>query len=331
MTKEIDPALATALSGLPDDFSGFDRVFETKIRPDLASMEAGRQKAAAKAKHGHFYGGAIALVGIAASLLVTREPALAIFSGIAGFITSAAMGNGLRKIGKHAKTMMVVPVAREFGLTFSEHPGAQHSIRDFLEARLLSRWDRSSFEDKITGQRNGVEFEFFESHLEQRRTTRDSKGRTQTRWVTVFRGQCMRFQFHKQFHGRTLVARDAGLFNSFGGGSGMKIAKLEDPTFEKAFSVYTTDQVESRYILTPDFMQRLVDLEKTFHGGRLRCAFVEGEILIAVESGDLFEPGSLFTPLDNPERIRELLDDFASVFHLIDAASEPRHEGRTVS
>ena len=324
---EVDPAISKALEGLPEDFQSFDRVFADKLRPELAQMEEGRITAAKKAKQGYFIGGVIGVLGVFSGLVATDEILFTIIGVMAGFITSVVMGGGLRKIGKQAKAMMVVPVAREFGLSFLEHPGQQEGIYDFRNANLVSRWDRSNFEDKITGQRKGVDFEFFEAHLEQRRTTRDSKGRTQTRWVTVFRGQCMRFDFHKTFHGRTLVARDAGIFNNLGGGSGMKIAKLEDPVFEKAFSVYTTDQVESRYILTPDFMQRIVELEQTFHGGKLRCAFIGGEMLIAVESGDLFEPGSLFTPLDNPERIRELLNDFASVFHLIDATSPPREEG----
>jgi len=47
-------------------------------------------------------------------------------------------------------------------------------------------------------------------------------------------------------------------------------------------------------------------------------------MFVAVEGGDLFEPGSMFTPFDNPERIRELLDDFAVVFNLIDTVSRSR-------
>lgn len=319
---DIDPEIANALDGLPADFSEMGKIFENELRPKLMEMEGRRQSAARKAKQGYWYGGAVALIGALIAVFLAGEPFFAIFAVMAGVGTSMVMGSDLRKIGKQAKSILVVPIATEFGLTFTEAPGEQFGIRDFHDSRLLPSWDRSNYEDKITGQRNGVDFEFYEAHLEQRRTTRDSKGRTQTRWVTVFRGQCLRFQFHKEFFGRTLVARDAGFFDRFSGGSGMQLAKLEDPVFEKAFSVFTTDQVESRFILTPDIMQRLVDLENTFRGGRLRCAFVDSEILIAVENGDMFEPGSLFTPLDNPDRIRELLDDFAAVFHLIDATSE---------
>lgn len=320
----IDPAIRSALAGLPDDFAGFARVFEERIRPTLRAREADRAAAADKAIKGRWYGIGAGIVIAALALLVFRTPPLAVLGIMAGAGTMGVMGNDLRRIGREAKTLMVVPVAREFGLSFQERPGQQQTIRDFRHMGLVSGWDRSNFEDRLTGKRKQVDFEFFEAHLEQKRTTRDSKGRTRTTWVTVFRGQCFRFNFHKEFMGRTLVARDAGWFNSFGGRGDMKLAKLEDPVFEKAFSVYTTDQVESRYLLTPDLMQRLVDLEKTFHGGRMRCAFVGGEIFIAVESGDLFEPGTMFNPLDNPERIRELLDDFAAVFHMIDEVSDQR-------
>ena len=70
-------------------------------------------------------------------------------------------------------------------------------------------------------------------------------------------------------------------------------------------------------------MQRVIELETVFRGGQLRCALQNDELLIALEGGDLFEPGSMFTPLDNPERVRELLDDFAAIFNIIDCFADP--------
>lgn len=320
--QDIDPAVKRALDGLPDDFRSFERLFADKLLPSLASMEVDRARAAPKAKQGHIIGGLVGVLG-GLSVYLLGLPILAFICVLVGIGISAFMSADLRDLETKTKSLMVLPVAREFGLEYIESPGDQISIHDFRQAGLLPNWDREGYEDRLTGEREGIGFEFFEAHLEQRRTTTDSRGQTKTRWVTVFRGQCLRFRFHKRFYGRTLVARDKGFFNRFGGGSGLQLAKLEDPVFEKAFSVYTTDQVESRYLLTPDFMQRLVDLEETFRGGKLRCAFVDDEILVAVEGGDLFEPGSLFTPLDNPDRIRELLNDFAAVFHLIDSISPP--------
>ncbi|MEL7129562.1 MAG: DUF3137 domain-containing protein [Pseudomonadota bacterium] len=317
----IDPAILEAMAGLPDEFSKFDRIYQNEIRPALLAREGDRVKAAEKAKLWMWLaviiGAAIALAGFT----LFGMPQLAFLGLIAGGGAYAYGRADLDKIGREAKSLLVLPVAAAFSLRFLEAIGQPASFTRFRSNRLVPSWDRANFEDELTGERSGVAFEFFEAHLEERRRTTDSRGRSRTKWVTVFRGQCLRFQLKKRFHGRTLVTRDAGIFNRFGERDGLKRARLEDPKFEKLFEVYTTDQVESRYLLTPDLMQHLVELEDTFHGGKLRCAFEEGDLLIAIEGTDLFEPGSLFTPLDNPERVRELLDDFAAVFHIVDSLS----------
>ncbi|MEO0883631.1 MAG: DUF3137 domain-containing protein [Pseudomonadota bacterium] len=322
--EDLDAKVLDAMSGLPSDFSSFPKIYRDSILPALMSRERDRVAAAKEARTGWLSGGVGGILGAAIGFGVANAPLLGILAIIGGAGWAVYRTAALRQIGKEAKTLLVQPVAQEFGLVFDEHPGEQGTVYDFRRAKLLPNWDRSGFEDRLTGKRGEVDFEFFEAHLEEKRTTRDSNGRTRTRWVTVFQGQCIRFDFHKTFYGETLVARDSGIFNRFGGGGDMKRAKLEDPTFEKAFEVYTTDQVEARFLLTPDFMQKLVDLEEAFHGNKLRCAFVGGEMFIALEGGDLFEPGSMFKRLDDPNRIRELLDDFAAVFHLIDTVSANR-------
>ena len=315
-----------AMAGLPSDFSDFPRIFQDDIRPSLLASEASRLKAADRARQATWIGGLIGIGGVLLSLLALKVPQLAIVSGIAGMGIAGAGRAPLSRIGKEAKTLIVEPIARHLALDFVPKPGPVDSIYDHNRVGLVPGWDRDAYEDHILGNRNGIDFEFFEAHLEEKRTTRDSNGRTQTRWVTVFRGQCIRFDFHKRFFGHTLITRDAGFFNFLGKVSmgELERARLESPKFEKAFEVYTSDQVEARFLLTPDMMQRLIDLEDTFHGRGLRCAFEGGEMFIAVEGADLFEPGSMFTPLDNPARTRELLNDFAAVFHLIDEVNRGR-------
>lgn len=322
-TTDIDPLILQALRGLPKDFADFPRIYQDELRPALQAREVERQAAAKSSIRWSWIGGAIAVIGAILGFTAVRVPQLAIVAGVIGFAIHGAGRGPLNRIGRQAKSLIVEPVAARFGMLFDPEPGPQNSIVDVHEAGLLPNWDRAAYEDRLTGARNGVDFEFFEAHLEQRRRTTDSRGRTRTRWVTVFNGQCLRFQFHKQFDGRTLVLRDAGFLNRFRGGGALERIKLESNVFEKAFEVYGSDQVEARFILTPDLMQRLINLEKVFHGGKLRCAFQDGELLIALEGGDLFEPGSLFTPLDNPERVRELLDDFAAIFNLIDSFADP--------
>jgi hypothetical protein len=332
-SSPVDPEISAALAGLPEGFSHFGQVFQDEIRPALQAREGDRLAAVGKARQARYVGGGIGVIGVLVGLFVAKMPFVAFVAAIVGFGYVWWGSRDITQLAKEAKTLLVTPVARQFELSFNADPGQVDAIHRHREIGLVPSWDRASYEDLVTGARKGVEFELFEAHLEERRQTTDSKGRSRTHWVTVFKGQCLRFEFDKVFYGRTLVTRDAGFFNRFGGGKGMQRASLEDPVFEKIFEVYTTDQVESRYLLTPDLMQKLVDMEEAFHGGKLKCCFDGGDMFVTLQGGNLFEPGTMFKRLDDPDRVRELLSDFAAVFNIIDSvvanrrAQDPRAGG----
>jgi hypothetical protein len=65
-------------------------------------------------------------------------------------------------------------------------------------------------------------------------------------------------------------------------------------------------------------MERLIELEKALHGKKIRCGFENGDLLIAVEGGNLFEPGDLFKPLVDPERARRIVNEVSGVFRVMD-------------
>lgn len=318
-TGSIDPEVLQALRAAPAEFQGLEQNYVTRMLPNLRERETARQHAADQAIKGRYGGIGVAVVAVLLGLLTGNLVILSVIGVLAGLLIFYAMGRELSKIGREISSQMVTPIAQLFGLHYTEECGDQPLVQDMHALKLLPRWDRASFEDRLEGKRNGVDFEFFEAHLERKHRRTDSKGRTRTEWVTVFDGQCLRINFHKTFYGTTLVLRDGGIFNKLGGLSGTKRVRLEDPVFEKAFEVYSTDQVESRFLLTPDVMQKLVELETDFRGGKLRCGFSQGQLLIAVEGADLFEPVSMFTSLLSPERIRRLIDDFSAVFRLADS------------
>ena len=330
---DIDPAILQAMDGLADEFAGFASVYQNEIQPALQAREQDREAAVRKARTYRYVGIGLGLAVALVGFIGFKSPIGPFLGVVLGFGLVTWGGQDLKKFTREAKELIVQPVVRELGMNFQPEPGEVASILEHKKVGVVPGWDRASYEDRLTGVRDNVEFELFEAHLEEKRQSTDSKGRTTTTWVTVFKGQCLRFHFDKTFYGKTLVTRDAGFFNRFGGGNGMQRASLEDPEFEKIFEVYTTDQVESRYLLTPDLMQELVDLEKTFHGGKLKCCFFGGELFITLQGGNLFEPGSMFTPLDSPDRLRELLEDFAAVFHIIDVtnANRRRRNGQGVS
>lgn len=298
------------------DETGFARLYEDRIKPCFDTHEPERLKAVAAFKQRMWMGGAASLVLAIILLFSVDDAGFGLFLGAIGvFISFIWASSKTDSVRAKVKQGACDAIAQSIGVSYTMNAFAPSARERFQALGLLPACDRSKYEDQFRGNFLGAAFELYEGHLERRH--RDSKGRTS--WVTVFRGQCVRLSFPRRFLGVTIVRRDAGVFNMFGGGSNLKRVSLEDPVFEKAFEVYSDDQVESRFLLHPMFMQRLVELEAALRGKRLRCGFEQGDLLIAIEGGNLFEPGSMFKPLADPERARVIVKDVAGVLRVMDA------------
>lgn len=308
-----EPAADVDFAALDD--AGFERLYNERIAPCFRANEAERVSAVAAFQRRGLIGAVTVLVAAIVVWLWSRE-------GAAGLAVAAIGGIGvwvyayspLATVAAKVKRGYCAAIADAMGAVFVLDGFAPPALDRIKRLRLLPSYDRSRFEDCFKGSYKECSFDLYEGHLEQRHT--DSKGRT--RYSTVFRGQLIRMHFPREFLGITVVRRDAGVFNALGGGLGLERVGLEDPVFEKAFEVWGNDQVEARYILHPVLMQRLLDLESVLKGKRLRCAFENGDLLVAVEGGNLFEPGDLFKPFDDPARARRIVDDIAGVVRVMD-------------
>lgn len=99
----------------------------------------------------------------------------------------------------------------------------------------------------------------------------------------------------------------------------MQDVKLEATAFEKRFNVYTKDQVEARYLLTPAFMDRLQNLETAFGTRKIKCSFFDDQIMFAIPTRrDLFELGCLYKPLSSNSDIENFYKELTSIQQMID-------------
>lgn len=99
----------------------------------------------------------------------------------------------------------------------------------------------------------------------------------------------------------------------------LKRIHLEDPKFEKKFNTYSTDEIESRYLITTGFMERFLNLKTAFKAKQVKCAFFDNYIIFAISTNhNLFEIGSLFKKLDNGEQISKFFNEFASIMLLVE-------------
>jgi hypothetical protein len=314
------PASAPAPRRPPESF---ERFYERAIAPALAPLEETRRRAVKR--HYRLVGGGFA---VAAGILGVA----ALTSGVgwwasigAGLAVLTFLGFGLISLdamGKAVKRVLVPRVAAYAGLRYAARVPDASSIAAFRWLGLVPTFDRAACEDFIAGERAGCVFALYEAELKRRR--KDSKGRVY--YSTCFRGQLLRVGVPFQFLGATVVLRDVSLPPR----KELKRARLVDPKFEDVFEVYTTDQVEARYLLPPDFMERLLAFEALLHGKQAQAGFAGGEMLISMRGGDLFESDSMFTPVADLARARRVLEEFELIHAIIDALMA-RREGEGLS
>lgn len=97
-----------------------------------------------------------------------------------------------------------------------------------------------------------------------------------------------------------------------------KEIKLEDTKFGRQFRVYSGDEVEARYLVTPAFMERFLNLTTAFGTNKAKCAFFDNKIMFAISTRkNLFEFGSLFKSLNNPQNIG-FFNELLSILDMID-------------
>ena len=74
--------------------------------------------------------------------------------------------------------------------------------------------------------------------------------------------------------------------------------------FEKIFDVFTTDQVEARYLIDPLIMGHFIKLYEEYDGKGMKAAFFDKQLLIMVESDkNFFEPANIEIPATDPRSI----------------------------
>lgn len=296
------------------EFKGFSAFYDAEILPGLERDELTRLEVLGKIKK------TVPAIGLGTLLCLAfavyfRAPFMA-YAIITGFGVVAGYGTAqhfMKDVQSNTKENIVGNICRFLGFAFQSEMSVSPRLGQFIEIGLVTKtYDRSKFEDQISGEAHGAKFLLHEAHLERR----EGSGKNR-KWVTKFRGQLLALEFDQKFLGRTVVLRDKGWLQSKKK-SDMKRVGLVDPVFEKIFEAYGTDQVEARYLLTPTFMQRLVDLEHSVDGKNIRFGFDGGKLLIAVETANRYEPGSMFKPLTDTERTQTILNEIGAIYDVID-------------
>lgn len=296
-------------STTPDDW-------RANLQPVLDALETERKSAHQTVTTAGFVIAAVAIIAVLI-LLATKSlftPLLLIIplvlgGGIFGFISSSSTSTYKSGFKSWVLPQLVAACAIETGsvLEYSQYKGIEEA--EFNISGLFRKPDRYNSEDLIVGKIGATQVRFSEVHAEDRQTRTDSKGQSREEYHTIFQGLFFVADFNKRFLSSTVILPDTmqSLFGRLGqnmqelgthfSAAHRELVRLEDPDFERAFVVYSTDPIEARYILSPALMQRLVDF-RAHCKADIRILFFCGNMTVAIPLGvGWLEAPPLGTPL----------------------------------
>ena len=302
------------------EYPDADRLMAGELGEWLQGQRQVRQDAIAQS-HDRLFKSGLVLLPLAAFLFILAplplEPKF--------WITAIAAGGAWawsqvpkHKAKKQVKTGINEAIADALGLAYRHDCEGSEAFGKARDYSMLPSHDRASFEDMWAGEAAGHSLLLHEAHLEERRGSGKNR-----RWVTVFRGVILSIGFDQPFHGTTLLAPDGAFSKFFGGakdsikidGQVLDRAQMVSPEFEDRFDIYTTDQTEARWLMHPEYIERVMALEHALGGKHSAVLFTGGSMVMAIKSSNMFESGSL----DHNEDaflVRETIGQFAKLADL---------------
>lgn len=204
-------------------------------------------------------------------------------------------------------------------VNFDVNNGIPYNV--IASTEMMRMGDRYSSNDHITGMYKNINFEMADVHIEEEST--DSDG--DTTYYTIFKGQWYIFDFNKPFKANIQVCeksfRNAKRKNLFvKKEEKFKKVELEDINFNKNFKVYAQNEFDAFYVLTPNTMEKIKEVNNKVKGHLLLC-FIDNKLHIGLYNNkDLFE-ASVFKKVDLEKATKKTMEEISIITNFVDILS----------
>ena len=173
----------------------------------------------------------------------------------------------------------------------------------FADSNVIPNFKSEYYDDVFQGYYKDVTIDIVEASY-------SDKG-------NVFKGVIVKLDMNKHFTGHTVI-KPSGLMHT-SPSEELHRTELEDVEFNKKFDVFTNDEVDARYLITPSFMERLKNMKTAFLASSVSCAFYGNLLIIALPTNkDLFSICSLDKPIDDSKQYFQMYEEIVSIIKLID-------------
>jgi hypothetical protein len=243
-----------------------------------------------------------------------------------------------RELASSYKGIVVRRIVQSLGRGLSYKPVSSLSKQQFEAMDLFNESAHSwKSEDEVSGQKNAVKYALHEVQARRReRSNRGGFGWSSTGFVglaltaawigrrggrggaadtrpIIFKGLVVKLDFNKNFQGHTVVVPDTegqilgGLLGESRSRRKKEMVMLENPDFEKMFSVYSSNDQEARYLITPKLMELVMEAQALL-GGQLRLCFSQNSLYVAVpQNEDRFEVALFGSPITPATALGDLV------------------------
>lgn len=179
----------------------------------------------------------------------------------------------------------------------------------YSDLNVISLGNRYHKEDLITGRYNNIYF--VQSDL---RVISETRSGNDTHTTTYFEGRWIGIDYPKKFSGTVVI-----IDNSFSHGvkrKDLEKIQLENPVFNDMFTVRASDMQLGYYLLTPQLVERLMELKQSSNTNIIAC-FKDGFLHIFInDHRDSFEPN--INNVNLMGDIQKFINDFTLVSGTID-------------
>jgi hypothetical protein len=273
-------------------YASFKEFYDAKLLPDLKKLDHERKQVDRR----------VLLIGLIAVILIVligriEGSATSYFQILLGVLAIVLISITSKKYRLNFKNQIVLKITAFVDDNLVYSPEGFVSREEFTRSGIFQKFCNDfKGEDHFQGKIGKTAIEF--SEVVGRHVSTSGTGSKQKKHYTlIFKGVFFVADFNKNFKGYTLILPDTAermlgkmgqnlqAFSSRG-----ELVRLENPEFEKEFCVYSSDQVEARYILSPSLMQRIVEFKRKWDT-KVYLSFRDSKVYIAIKlDKNLFEP-----------------------------------------